>query len=662
MSGVKNLRAMFEQKHDTSPPDRGRSPGPGTGPGTPSFGSPTPSSRPLSKVRTNFIAVEKDGRVGLARDPSRDSVSASSRRLSNETESITPAPLQENNDPFSDNMANNLASFKTNLANDPIPESPAQSSPGKSSPEKGTEQGAETPEITPCPNPDKIVDEEESQTKLTPADPTVKTETNGKSNGLHGTPEAENKPKHTTTTTKSAPKTAAPITTSAKTASKPLKSPLPPKTPKSPAKEAPTAKVPERKPAAKATTPKAAAPRSRSTASSDKKPGAPELSPSASFVRAKPKSPTRPVQLPSRLTAPTTASASKLGSSALPRGQSQTRAPGNTAAPTAAHRPASRVSTATAGTSSSGKTLKRQASTVGRARPSLGPPPKLPSKDHPPVRKDGHQVDEGFLARMMRPTASSASKTSDKTPVTPPRKQAAPAAIKKPIDSAKKATAKLAETIKKDSTVKKQPVVAKAEVKKTAPSKIAKPAEPTAKEVAPVTAQAESPEAAVEAAKTSGDTAVEPIAGHQETEADVRTTTTTPDGEPKVGEESTADDVQTRAPADNEESVVTEEPEAVGEAVAAHNDASPSTETTAAPELKEDPLFDAEAVPLDADKVDSLNHKETTTDNVPQVEGEKQLASTDKEAVPAIAADPAKVEDIEDVVQETTEQTAEKAE
>ncbi|KAG6017761.1 hypothetical protein E4U54_003583 [Claviceps lovelessii] len=73
MSQVKNLRAMFENKGDSSPPDRGRSPGVPLSKkqddGTSQGGSP----RPLSKVRTNFVAVEKDGRIGLKREESGDS-------------------------------------------------------------------------------------------------------------------------------------------------------------------------------------------------------------------------------------------------------------------------------------------------------------------------------------------------------------------------------------------------------------------------------------------------------------------------------------------------------------------------------------------------------------------------------------------------------------
>lgn len=121
------------------------------------------------------------------------------------------------------------------------------------------------------------------------------------------------------------------------------------------------------------------------------------------FVKPRPKSPTRPIELPSRLTQPTAAAAAK-----------------NRNAPPPVHtnRPASRTSM-----SSSGKGLGRSSSVASRQRPSFGPPPKQPAKDHPVPKKEA-KVDEGFLARMMRPTQSSASKVADKVqiPTTPPRR------------------------------------------------------------------------------------------------------------------------------------------------------------------------------------------------------------------------------------------------
>ncbi|ORY70260.1 uncharacterized protein BCR38DRAFT_332486, partial [Pseudomassariella vexata] len=147
---------------------------------------------------------------------------------------------------------------------------------------------------------------------------------------------------------------------------------------------------------------------------SGKKPQALELSPtSAGFVKPKPKSPTRPIKLPPSLTTHTAASAHKTGAVNPPPRQTLSRASGNVAA-----RPASRVSVAATNTA---KGLKRQNSTINRPRPSFGPPPKPTARDHPVVKKEPH-VDESFLARMMRPTQASSSKTADKAPITPPRK------------------------------------------------------------------------------------------------------------------------------------------------------------------------------------------------------------------------------------------------
>lgn len=66
---VNNLRAMFEQNHElTSPPSRGRSP----------VGSEilrSEDNRPISKVRTSFISVERSGQMGPSngvKKPSED--------------------------------------------------------------------------------------------------------------------------------------------------------------------------------------------------------------------------------------------------------------------------------------------------------------------------------------------------------------------------------------------------------------------------------------------------------------------------------------------------------------------------------------------------------------------------------------------------------------
>ncbi|MCJ1400523.1 hypothetical protein MMC11_003729 [Xylographa trunciseda] len=131
-----------------------------------------------------------------------------------------------------------------------------------------------------------------------------------------------------------------------------------------------------------------------------------------------PKSPTRPVRLPAAATAPTAASAAKLGTSL------------------SAH-PSNATSTISTNPNRKSSTLKKDRPT-GRTVPAAGAAPgmqkasrpSLPAGSHPADRPKSRAStvgskppDEGFLARMMRPTASSASKAHEKIePKSPPRK------------------------------------------------------------------------------------------------------------------------------------------------------------------------------------------------------------------------------------------------
>ena len=121
------------------------------------------------------------------------------------------------------------------------------------------------------------------------------------------------------------------------------------------------------------------------------------------------KSPTRPVRLPASLTAPTAASVAKLGGAAPARPSSRT-----------SHTTANKPSTLTKGripavTSQSHPKPPRASLPASSAVP---PKPKVRTSIASSKPADG-----GFLARMMRPTQSSASKTHDKVePKTPPKK------------------------------------------------------------------------------------------------------------------------------------------------------------------------------------------------------------------------------------------------
>ncbi|GJD04901.1 hypothetical protein ColKHC_13726 [Colletotrichum higginsianum] len=439
MSAVKNLRAMFEQKADSSPPDRGRSPGLSSN-GTE---TPPPSARPLSKIRTSFVAIEKDGRMGLRRDPSNDSSgSLSQRRLSSHTEGeASVSGLSDKTMATEDTSGG----YKTNIVGSPIPESPRR--PDADKPINGTvlqNLGALTDH--PSHNPDKHVDIETPTPELQPGDPTENPSKGPKTSA----------PKDSIKAAKKVPAKLAPPATITR-AKTPTRSPITAKAPTAGTASAKTAPKPQQDTSKKTatTTPKSGV----KPAGSNKKPAPVQVSPGGTgFVKPKVKSPTKPVKLPASLMAPTAASVSKVK-----------EAPG---------RPASRASATGAP-----KTLKRQSSVINRARPSVGPPPKKPLQDHPITKKD-KEVDEGFLARMMRPTASSSSKLTEKAPVTPPRSRSArPSSGKK-------------------SSASRSP---KRALSRPAASRTGSPfmrkAEAPIKQVAPETAKVETAEAAAELAK-----------------------------------------------------------------------------------------------------------------------------------------------------------------
>ncbi|KAG8675518.1 hypothetical protein FPOAC2_01580 [Fusarium poae] len=437
MSQVKNLRAMFENKGDTSP-ERGRS----SGASTPVQGTSvvSESPRPLSKVRTNFVAIEKDGRIGLQRDPSHES-SVSRRRLSMDTdaESVSTIPDRPSAS-LEDAPRGNKPFFQEDIPESPrLPIDP---------PKTPTEQmGAVTDE--PSVNPDKQIDKEEESPSLLPAEPALAepvsqepapeepAPASPKNENKEEKPEAvsaapattNGKPKATTPkelapaaivkaatpkkTTTARPSAVSTKATSTKPSAKSPSAAKPPGTTHKPETKptARTAQVAKKEPRQASVATSTATRPTATTASKKPQPLKPTTS-DTGFVKPKPKSPTKPVQLPASLMAPTAASGAKTGRQAQPASSQNLNVPA---------RPGSRAS-ATGTSASTGKTVKRQPSNVGRPRPSLGPPPKKPS-DPTHARKEA-PVDEGFLARMMRPTQASSSKTAEKVPTTPPKKTA----------------------------------------------------------------------------------------------------------------------------------------------------------------------------------------------------------------------------------------------
>ncbi|KAK8149226.1 hypothetical protein G3M48_007756 [Beauveria asiatica] len=328
MSQVKNLRAMFESKGDTSPPDsRGRSP---TG------GSPQHHHRPFGRPRKqrllylHYQSIPRDKCHYLTIASSGES-SVSRRRLSNDTE---PSLYRSRS-----KMSTQDDSIRT-PAPESIPEAPDAAETAVEQPSNISETASNSP----------------AKAKgAAPAKPTT--------------------PRSTTTASKSASKTV----------------------PKSAASKMEPTKRPDNKPAAST--------RATGGTTAIKKPASVKTGANdTGFVKPKPKSPTKPVNLPSSLMAPTAASAHKGGASRQ----------ANLAQSASAH---------AVGASAASKPVNGKNSIVNRQRPSLGVPSiNKAAQESMPNKRQSH-VDEGFLARMMRPTAASSSKTTEKgAPSTPPKK------------------------------------------------------------------------------------------------------------------------------------------------------------------------------------------------------------------------------------------------
>ena len=133
---------------------------------------------------------------------------------------------------------------------------------------------------------------------------------------------------------------------------------------------------------------------------------------SPKLKKPRPKSPTRPARLPAAATAPTAASAAKFGGGLQPRPSSQTSVRG--VIKHSANEPPQKAP------------IKSPKVTQERPlRSSLPTASNAGSRPKPRVSLAGsNPTGEDFLARMMRPTQSSASKTHDRAEQkTPPKKR-----------------------------------------------------------------------------------------------------------------------------------------------------------------------------------------------------------------------------------------------
>ncbi|KEF53761.1 uncharacterized protein A1O9_10162 [Exophiala aquamarina CBS 119918] len=435
--GVRNLRAMFENKagdQSTSPPSRGRSPNPSE------FSN---GSRPVSKVRASFVAVERPGEnggppiLGLRRASEVSSLGgiqenaiADGGHLERSYTARTDPDMKEDTRP---QLARAPSSTNGTVEGGLGKILKGSSFADPSTPSKAPKATSATPNA-------KNLGEALSSGKLQSQAPKAATSKatdstkaatmvkNMKSDGKSGPP-----PATTLQTTKSAqPVKPPPTRLAVKSAPKsPVISKPSPKTPTSPvasikggpakikgvmdsAKQSQQARAEkqsatkqERAPPAPKLDTQAKVKPASDAVRKEKTPASPKVSRSPKVTRTK--SPTRPVRLPAGATANTTASAAK-DTHHSPTDPDFRKSITKKASSLSIRQPRPSVSSTTS-------TLAKKPS-----RASLANGHDKHERPKSRVSVQASKPDEGFLARMMRPTTSSAQKTHDKVQVnSPPR-------------------------------------------------------------------------------------------------------------------------------------------------------------------------------------------------------------------------------------------------
>lgn len=417
------------------------------------------SPRPLSKVRTSFVTVEKGGQIGIRRDTSGEPSMAKRRtsfsideeadpKLGEErkhslteeiqvrkdsvavTETIPEVAVEMEEDireelprgrePVRPKGQTKPADTKKDLPKIQEPVAPKKEAVTK--PAEGRTLKAADTKVAQQATTTKKLESETKERSRTPAKPKVEPVKPTQSSQPSAIDESSKTPK---STPKPAPisvtKASTPVRAPRQKSPQKSKTPIP-KTPTTP------------QPAKRSEKPTERAAHTDKEVPKEKKVPTPIKTrigaspPQSGFTKPKPRSPTRPMKLPASLTAHTASSGSKFASSTT----------------TLPVRSQSRASAA----SSTTKTLQRKPSTLNKAtsgRPSLGPPPVRDAKKETPRTSLPASGGDDFLARMMRPTASSASKTAKAEAEAPPKK-----VLPKVKQVVKKVVAKV--DLKKDDT------------------------------------------------------------------------------------------------------------------------------------------------------------------------------------------------------------------
>lgn len=412
--GVRNLRAMFENKggdQSTSPPSRGRSP---------SNSVASTSSRPVSKVRASFVAVERPGEQGQFWGLRKASdVSSMAEVKENETSIIDGPPLSTTHTTPERDSSGGLGNI---LKGSSFAATPLKEKPNAMESVQKNGQAA----------PKRSVDDHKQP----------------KSNGVgNRATEAAKKiqEKAKPSTTKPNPK---PIET---------KAPVPTKTEK-PSPRTPTsagvkprggvAKIKGVMDSAKKAAEGREATRKAGVAKVDSAPASPaKINGQRKEAAHSPRAVTKPGRLPSAATAPTAASAAHTHKEPEPAKKPvQSSKPGKLPSAVTAMTAASAAHDRSVPDSQAKRSAARRTSAAQANHPRLSTASTQSSlskkasraslADRPKSRSSLSKPDDGFLARMMRPTQSSAQKTHEKTHISSPPRAKPAAAKTKPASKA----------------------------------------------------------------------------------------------------------------------------------------------------------------------------------------------------------------------------------
>lgn len=435
-SGVASLRAKFESKDEsTSPPSRGRSP-------AASLSVTGDDSRPISKIRTSFVAVGPRGQMGDF-NASKELGSKGDRRNGDWAEDSAMDGAMEKSDTNDFEFTPQKSKKEENTSKQTTPKSSPQeastpqekpkimdSEPLAASPNQPISNAEDNPDTTLPSDPKEVaavssgaalegaasplgsilkgspfeqgenkIKESNMQGIGAAAEPTQASEEQANHFNIPVYDESvkeayQNKlqesvfrrtPSPENTATSSEQRLSKNVSPRSAVSKEPIKERL---------KDArkTTVQRASRPPVA----PKAPAAASKPAPRLGKKPGS---SSPPSFTKPRPKSPTRPVRLPGSATAPTAASAARVE-----------------VAPAATAKPKDR-------TLSNPPSLRQHSP---RTSLPAGSKPREKAKDKPKSRLStvSSKASEGsFLNRMMRPTQSSSQKTHEKVePKTPPKK------------------------------------------------------------------------------------------------------------------------------------------------------------------------------------------------------------------------------------------------